>query len=59
MKSKRNYLSEGIRITDALLDDIILMCETRMKKTYFTRIGNNKMTFKSIIVFMLNFVKKI
>jgi hypothetical protein len=58
MKSKRNYLSEGIRITDALLDDIIFMCETRMKKTYFTRIGNNKMTFKSIIVFMLNFVKK-
>jgi hypothetical protein len=34
------------------------MCETRMKKTYFTRIGNNKMTFKSIVVFMLNFVKK-
>lgn len=58
MKSKRNFLSEGIRITDALLDDIIFMCETRMKKTYFTRIGNNKMTFKSIIVFMLNFVKK-
>lgn len=34
------------------------MCESRMKETYFTRIGNNKMTFKSIIVFILNFVKK-
>jgi len=29
-----------------------------MKNTYFTRIGNNKMTFKSIVVFMMNFVKK-
>ncbi|HEY5589013.1 MAG TPA: IS4 family transposase, partial [Candidatus Paceibacterota bacterium] len=41
-----------------LLDGIIFMCETRMKNTYFTRIGNNKMTFKSIVVFMMNFVKK-
>lgn len=29
-----------------------------MKETYFTRMGNNKMTFKSIVVFILNFVKK-
>lgn len=57
MKSK-NYLSEGIAITDALINDIIFMCETRMKETYFTRIGNNKMTFKSIVGFILNFVKK-
>lgn len=34
------------------------MCETRIKETYFTRIGNNKMTFKSIVVFILNFVRK-
>ena len=34
------------------------MCETRLKATYFTRIGNNKMTFKSIVVFILNFVKR-
>jgi len=58
MKPKKNFLSEGIKITDALMSDIIFMCETRVKKTYFTRVGNNKMTFKSILTFMLNFVKK-
>ena len=58
MKTKRNFLSEGIRISNSLINDIIFMCETRMKETYFTREGNNKMTFKSIVVFILNFVKK-
>lgn len=58
MKTKRNFLTEGIRLSDVLLNGIIFMCETRMKNTYFTRIGNNKMTFKSIMGFMLNFVKK-
>ena len=58
MKTKKNFLAEGIRISDALINDIIFMCETRMKNTYFTRIGSNKMTFKSIVGFMLNFVKK-
>ena len=58
MKTKKNFLAEGIRISDSLINDIIFMCETRMKKTYFTRIGSNKMTFKSIVGFMLNFVKK-
>jgi hypothetical protein len=58
MKTKRNFLSEGIKITDELVNDIIFMCETRIKETYFTRIGNNKMTFKSIVVFILNFVKR-
>lgn len=57
MKTK-SYLSEGIRITNVLINDILFMCETRMKETYFTRIGNNKMTFKNIVVFILNFVKK-
>jgi hypothetical protein len=57
MKPK-SYLSEGIKITNALINDIIFMCETRIKETYFTRIGNNKMTFKSIVVFILNFVRK-
>lgn len=57
MKQK-SYLLEGIRITNGLINDIIFMCETRMKETYFTRIGKNKMTFKSLIVFILNFVKK-
>lgn len=58
MKTKRNFLAEGIRLSNALLNGIIFMCETRMKNTYFTRIGNNKMTFKNIMGFMLNFVKK-
>ena len=58
MITKKNFLAEGIRISDALINDIIFMCETRIKKTYFTRIGSNKMTFKSIVGFMLNFVKK-
>lgn len=57
MKPK-SYLLEGVRITNTLINDIIFMCESRIKKTYFTRIGNNKMTFKSIVVFILNFVKK-
>ena len=34
------------------------MCETRMKETYFTREGNNKMIFRSIVVFILNLVKR-
>ena len=57
MKNK-SFLAEGIRITNELLDDIIFLCETRMKKTYFTRMGSNKMDFKSMLVFILNFVKK-
>lgn len=55
---RKNYLEEGIKITENLIDDIIFMCETRMKGTYFTRIGSNKMSFKSILLFMLNFVKR-
>ena len=44
-------------LTEQLIDDIIFMCETRMKPTYFTRSANCKMDFKSIIIFGLNFVK--
>lgn len=58
MKTKRNFTAKGIKLSYALISGIIFMCETRMKNTYFTRIGNNKMTFKSIVVFMLNFVRK-
>jgi len=54
----KGYLSEGIKLTKALTDDIIFLCESRIKETYFTRIGNNKMTFKSIVIFILNFIKK-
>jgi len=41
----QGYLLEGIRITNELINDIIFMCETRMKETYFTRTGNSKMNF--------------
>jgi hypothetical protein len=58
MKTKRNFTAKGIKLSYELISGIIFMCETRMKNTYFTRIGNNKMTFKSIVVFMLNFVRK-
>ena len=51
----QNIVTCTSRLTKALTDDIIFLCETRLKKTYFTRIGNNKMTFKSIINFILNF----
>lgn len=49
-------LNEAIRITKQLIEDIVFMCETRTKSTYFTRTG--KMSFKEMILFMLNFVKK-
>ena len=49
-------LKTAIEITNQLINDIIFMCETRTKITYFTRAG--KMNFKNIILFMLNFVKK-
>lgn len=57
MKEK-NYFLQGIMITSKLIDDIIFMCESRSKSTYFTRVGSNIMTFKSILIFILNFVKR-
>jgi hypothetical protein len=53
-----SYLHEGLRINDELLNDIIFLCETRTKSTFFTRIGSSKMGFKKLIIFILNFVKK-
>ena len=55
---KNKTFLEAIRVTERLLNDVIFMCESRMKSTYFTRLGNNKMDFTSIILFCLNFVKK-
>ncbi len=49
---------EALSITELLISDIIFMCETRTKQTYFTRATNCKMDFKSLILFQLNFVKK-
>lgn len=53
-----NYFEEGLRLTNLLFDDIMFLIEFRMKETYFTRIGRNKMNFKSIMLFLINFVKK-
>lgn len=57
MKIKKFY-SEGLKITSNLFNDIIFLCETRTKKSYFTREGKNKMDFKGVLGFILNFVKK-
>lgn len=54
---KKTFLG-AIRVTENLLNDFIFMCESRVEPTYFTRQGNNKLTFKSIILFSFNFVKK-
>lgn len=57
MGAKKTFL-EGIHITEQLIHDIVFMCETRTKPTYFTRAANCKMDFKSLILFELNFVRK-
>ena len=48
----------GLLLTEQLIDDIVFMCESRMKSTYFTRAANCKMDFRNLIMFGLNFVKK-
>lgn len=55
MKTTKNLL-EGIKKSSQLIKDIIFMCETRAKATYFTRSG--KINFQSLILFMLNYTKK-
>lgn len=49
---------EGLRLTEQLMNDIVFMCQSRTKSTYFTRAGNCKMDFKDLLMFQLNFVKK-
>ena len=51
-------LLEGLTLTNQLMDDIVFMCESRLKPTYFTRAANCKMDFKDLMIFGLNFVKK-
>lgn len=57
MIEKKTFL-EGLNITNQLTNDIVFMCETRTKSTYFTRSNNCKMGFKDLIIFELNFVKR-
>lgn len=53
---KIKTLEEALMITNQLINDIIFMCESRTKSSYFTKVG--KMGFKTIVLFLLNFVKK-
>lgn len=55
---KKSKFLEAVEVIQSLLDDFIFMCDSRVKSTYFTREGNNKLNFKSTILFMLNFVRK-
>lgn len=55
MRKPLTFLN-GVKCSEQLINDIIFMCENRVKSTYFTRRG--KMSFQDIIVFTLNFVKK-
>ncbi|MDD4730104.1 MAG: hypothetical protein PHN55_15305 [Dysgonamonadaceae bacterium] len=57
MCQKKNFL-QGIHITEQLIRDIVFLCETRTKPTYFTRASRCKMDFESLILFELNFVRK-
>lgn len=54
---KKSFL-EGMRITEELLGDVVFMCESRVKPSYFTREGNNKVNFRNLMLFSLNFVRK-
>lgn len=54
---KKTFLG-AVRVTENLLSDFIFMCDSRIKPTYFTRIGSNKFTFQNIILFSLSMVKK-
>jgi IS4 transposase len=49
--------AELLEITNRIISDVCFMLENRMKSTYFTR-GTEKMDFKDLITFALNFVKK-
>ena len=57
LKMEKSLL-EGLLLTEQVIDDLVFMCESRMKPTYFTRAANCKMDFKDLILFELNFVKK-
>ena len=49
---------EALAITDRLIHDIIFLCETRTKPSYFTRFSSCKMDFTSLLLFELNFIRK-
>lgn len=57
MAARKKTFLEAIAITERQINDIMFLCETRLKPTYFTR-SHCKMDFRSIVLFQLNFVKR-
>lgn len=53
----RKTFLEALKVTERLLEDVIFMCESRTKNTYYTR-KNQKLSFKDTILFNLNFIKR-
>lgn len=52
----KKTLLGAMEVTERLLNDVVFMCESRVKSTYFTR--DNKLTFKKTILFSFNFIKR-
>lgn len=49
----------AVQVSLEMINDVMFMCESRTKSTYFTRQGeNNKLPFAPMIWFCLYFVKK-
>lgn len=55
--TKSKFL-EAVELSRMILYDYGFMCESRTKSSYFTREGRNKFTFITLMLFMLNFVRK-
>lgn len=53
---KKTFLG-AVKVTEQLLNDVVFMCESRVKPSYFTRKGS-KLGFKNTMLFNLYFVKK-
>jgi len=54
---KNNRFLGAVEVTKQILNDVIFMCESRTKPTYFTRSGG-KLSFKNTILFNLFMAKK-
>lgn len=57
MQKQFSFL-DAIDRTKEIINDVTFMCDSRQKSTYFTRKGNNKLTFQSTILFHFFFVKR-
>lgn len=57
LATRKTFL-DALDITKRQISDIIFLCKSRIKPTYFTRATTCKMDFRSLILFQLNLVKK-